>query len=176
MRAGRIDVHGEAVIEGLDAQVLLKRALILVLGDQAEIAEPLPTGLIERHEIRDVRLALLLDVPELALEDIGHLLVGTAPFGPHTHGQGAAPVGIEDLLDHRVQAVDHHRQGCRLVRVLALLEHGGPVVAGAKLAARPGAAGARRTSCSSAQPKRSRACSSSSRSLSGDKAHALTAR
>ena len=100
--AGRVHVHGEPVIDGLDAQVLLKAPRVFVLGDQPEIAEALPTGLIERHEVRNVRLALLLNVAELAFEYVGHLLIGAATFGPHPHRQGAAAVGVEDLLDHGI--------------------------------------------------------------------------
>ena len=102
----RVHVDAERVADPTDADVLVERRLVAVLGQDADVALAVCDLVVTGCVIGDVGVRDVLDMPHHAVEDLGHLDVGVVVGRDDLAGRSVLPLLVGHLADVLRQLVD----------------------------------------------------------------------
>ena len=108
----RIHVHREAVTDSTDLDVLLKRVVVAVLGQEANVPLPVSHLVLARSIISYVSVADVLNVPDHAVEDFGDLNVSVVVNRNDLGRRPVLPLVVGHLTNVLRQLVDRQARAC----------------------------------------------------------------
>ena len=107
---GRIHVHAERVTHAANLDVLVKRVVVAILGQQTDVTLAIRHLIFAGRVVRHVGIADVLNVPNHAVEHVGHFHVGVVVHRNDLRARAVLPLVVCHLTHVLRQFVDRQRR------------------------------------------------------------------